>query len=952
MKVRHSRSVFLLLLCVLTTLCFPSRGMAQAKNAAISGHVEDVAGGILRGASVKVEPGSVSTVSDSQGQFSVTNLPAGSYTVTISYAGFSPLIQTVNLSAGQAASLNAVLQLAPANAQIEVHGDLQGEAEEIQVQKTSEDIVNVLAADVITSLPNANIADAVGRLPGVTLERDEGEGKYVQIRGTEPRLTNVTVDGINVPSPEVAVRQVKLDVIPADLVESVVVEKTLSANQDGDAIGGTVDMKLKNAGDEPTLILTGIGGYTPILGGRYVGQSTATVGQRFGTDKRFGVLLGFTYDYNGRGIDDIEPGIDPGYATPTYDSLDLREYRYQRTRWGLGGGADYKLKEDSDIYVHYLYSDFKDYGNKWVYTLNDDVCEPGTCNGGPIITADSPKFTTSQRVPDYSIGSVSGGGKHVFSNSWLAWDVSVSNGREGGAAGNPGATFKYSGSATCQYEPSLTTNPYKPQWDPACTAPGSPIFDPTQYYMSEFDTTSGPTDEVSLQGSASYGKNYKLGSHDATLEFGAKIRNNHDYQNAISPVWEPNGTYLMSQFLSGFKANDYYGGSYNIGPVTSYSKLNNFFLDNPGDFTENVSQTHLGSDSANYNLTERVTAAYIMNTVQLGRWRLQTGLRLEATQLQILGYNVTNDANGNWTGTTPVTTSQWYVDPLPSVQLRYQLTQDSDIRAVYGRGLSRPNPYDLVPYSTVDQSTNPYTIALGNPNLKAEHANDFDVLYEHYLQPYGVIQGGFFYKQLIDPIYYTSSLNASSPLCPTSTCTTSTIINGSNAHVGGIELAYIQNFNFLPGALSGLGMAANYTYTYSRAYGLPGRTDSPALQRQAPNSFNIGPGYDYRRFSAHVGLTYNGAMIYQYQYQPGPNTDPSNLGVKGPAGDIYLYPHFQVDAQATFRVHTGLTFLAQGENLTNEVFGFYNGSPTYVDQREFYRPTYSFGIRWEPLRHD
>ncbi len=531
MKGRHYHFVFLPLFCVLMILCLAGRGMAQAKSGVISGQAADVGGGILRGASVKVEPGSFSTVSDSQGQFSITNLPAGSYTVTISYAGFSPFSQTVNLSAGQSVSINAVLELAPANAQVEVQGVLQGEAEETQVQKTSDDIVNVIAADVITSLPNANIADAVGRLPGVTLERDEGEGKYVQIRGTEPRLTNVTIDGINVPSPEVAVRQVKLDVIPADLVESIVVEKTLSANQDGDAIGGTVDMKLKNAGDEPTFIVTGIGGYTPILGGRYVGQSAATVGQRFGADKRFGALLGFTYDYNGRGIDDIEPGVDPGYATPYYDSLDLREYRYQRTRWGLGGGADYRLNTDSDIYLHYLYSDFKDYGNKWVYTLND---------------GNVPKFTTSQRVPNYSIGSVSGGGKHVFSNSWLAWDVSVSNGREGGAAGNPGVDFKYTGDTICNYDPAATINPYKPQFDPACTAPGSPIFDPTQYKMKEFDTTSGPTDQVSLQGSASFGKNYKLGSHDATLEFGAKIRNNHDYQNAVSPVWDPNGTYLMS----------------------------------------------------------------------------------------------------------------------------------------------------------------------------------------------------------------------------------------------------------------------------------------------------------------------------------------------------------------------------------------------------------------------
>jgi TonB-dependent receptor len=920
----------------------------------------DTAGGILQGASVKIQPGGFSTVSDVQGQFKATNLAAGKYTLTISYSGFSTFDKTVDVIGGQTASVNAVLQVAPSDQSISVHADLQGEAEQIQVQRTSEDIVNVISADVITSLPNANIADAVGRLPGVTLERDEGEGKYVQVRGTEPRLTNVTIEGINVPSPEVAVRQIKLDVIPADLVESVVLEKTLSASQDGDAIGGTVDLRLKNAGDQPTLILGGIGGYTPILGGRYVGQTNATVGQRFGAEKQFGALIGFTYDYNGRGIDDIEPAIDPAFASPTYDSIDLREYRYQRTRWGLAGGADDRLSKDSDIYLHYLYSDFKDYGNKWVYTLSDAPCNQFTsppCPFPPIVPG-SPQFSTSQRVPDYSIGSISGGGKHVFSNSWVAWDVSVSNGRENGAAGNPGVSFTYNGSATCAYDPAATKNPYRPQFvlgtgPGPCVFRGSPIFDPTQYSISEFDTSTGPTDQVSLQGSASFGKNYKWGSHDGTFQFGAKIRNSHDYQNAVSPVLDPNGNFLMSDFLSGFTNSDYYNGSYSMGPVTSFSKLNNFLKANPGDFTEDISATHLGSDPANYNLTERVTAGYIMNTLQFGRWRLQTGLRLEATQLYIQGFNAMDDSNGNWTGTVATHSNQWYVDPLPSVQLRYQLTADSDIRAVYGRGISRPNPYDLVPYVTVDQSTNPFNIALGNPNLKAEHANDYDLLYEHYLKPYGVIQAGYFYKQLIDPIYYTTNLDVTNPLCGppgVTTCPTSTIVNGSNAYVGGVELAYLQRFNFLPGAFSGLGLAANYTYTYSQASGLLGRTDHPALQRQAPNSFNILPSYDRGRLSVHVGVTYNSAMIYQYQYTTA--TDPANLGVKGPAGDIYLYPHLQIDAQVSYRVHRGLSILAQGENLTNEVFGFYTGRTIYVDQREYYKPTYSLGFRWYPLRRD
>ena len=462
--------------------------------------------------------------------------------------------------------------------------------------------------------------------------------------------------------------------------------------------------------------------------------------------------------------------------------------------------------------------------------------------------------------------------------------------------------------------------------------------------MTEFDTSSGPTDQVNLQGSVSYGKNYKWGDHDGTLEVGAKVRNSHDYQNATSPVWDPNGTFLMSDFLSGFKNNNYYGGSYSIGPVTSYGKLNDFFNENPGDFTLDVSDTHLGSDPNNYNLTERVSAGYIKNTLRFGRFRLQTGLRLEATVLEIQGFETQTDPNtGNWESTTETHNNQSYVDALPSVQLRYEITPDSDIRAVYGRGLSRPNPFDLVPSIQLDQSQNPNTVSLGNPNLKAEHANDFDLLYEHYLKPYGVLQAGFFYKQLMDPIYYTQALPSTTG--PYAGYSITQIVNGSNAHVGGIEFAYLQHFGFLPGALSGLGLAANYTYTYSQASGLPGRSDSPALQRQAPNSFNIGPGYDYGRLSAHVGMSYNGPMIYQYQF-----LDGANLGTKGPSGDIYLYSHFQLDAQVSFRVRNGLSLLVQGENLTNEVFGFYSGSPIYVDQREFYKPTISVGFRWYPLR--
>ncbi len=169
----------------------------------------------------------------------------------------------------------------------------------------------------------------------------------MQVRGTEPRLTNTTVDGVNVPSPESGIRQINFQAIPADIVESVEINKTLQANMDGDGIGGSVNLVTKNASDRPTVALSGMGGYMPILGGRSLVETTGTIGQRFGSSKRFGLLIGGSYDWNGRGIDDIEPVSDlstfpNGSTTRTQDSIDIRDYRYYRSRWGLAGSADYK----------------------------------------------------------------------------------------------------------------------------------------------------------------------------------------------------------------------------------------------------------------------------------------------------------------------------------------------------------------------------------------------------------------------------------------------------------------------------------------------------------------------------------------------------------------------------------------------------------------------------------
>ena len=179
------------------------------------------------------------------------------------------------------------------------------------------------------------------------------------------------VDGVTIPSPESGVRQIKLDTIASDLVDSVEINKTLQANIDADGIGGSVNLVTKTAGEEPAITLYGVGGYTPIIGGRTVEQGGGTMGKRFFATKRLGVLIGGTYDYNGRGINDIEPVPTASSLAAHYDSQDFRDYIYNRTRWGGTGSVDYRLNESSSVAARFLFSTFRNWGNKWVYSLND-----------------------------------------------------------------------------------------------------------------------------------------------------------------------------------------------------------------------------------------------------------------------------------------------------------------------------------------------------------------------------------------------------------------------------------------------------------------------------------------------------------------------------------------------------------------------------------------------------
>jgi TonB-dependent receptor len=908
----------------------PISGSAQDRPGSIVGRVTDAGHYILAGARVAVEPQGPTAVSDEQGRFIIQSLPSGTYTVTVSYVGLLPSVEQVTVGAGQTATIEIVLQVAGVKEEVVVTAERpRGEAQALNRERTADNIVQVLPAEVITSLPNTNIADAVGRLPSVSLERDEGEGKYVQIRGTDPRLSNVTIDGVSVPPPEGAVRVVKLDVIPSDLVASIEVNKTLSANQDGDAIGGSVNLVTKTAQDRPYVSVSAMGGFTNIVGGRGLDQFTGTVARRFGPQNRAGILIGGSYDWNGRGINDIEPSpgtVDLGAGPiPVQTSIDIREYVYRRARWGAAGSFDYRLGNQSSLYARGLFSRFNNYGTTWLYSpsINDFITPTTTAADGSV------SYRMYDREVNQQIFSIDAGAKHIVGSKLIDYDVSLSRSAQHGNF--PTATFD--GPGNVQFGMDLS-DPYRPKLP---VLNGVNIYDQTSYTLSSWQAPADdPTVQRNLQGALTIGQPFARGRTSGLFEVGAKIRDADKTRSVSDQYYVGTGAPAVTaaSIAGGPVDPNYYSGAYQIGPLTDYDKLVGLLASNPSAIGLNVDTTHQRDDPNNYEVRERVYAIYAMNTLDHASHHLQTGVRVEVTQSSYVGNHVTLNTAGHYVSTQPVGGSSTYTNALPSAQYRFAFDPNTNLRLSYGMGIARPNFGDLPPF--ILEQDRRHAISVGNPDLKPTHANNVDVLLERFFEPVGTIQVGYFYKWLTDPIYRVQTTVASGTYAGFSQTQPT---NGPSATVGGVELSWQQRLSFLPGAFGGLGARANYSHTASKA-SVPGRSDEPALLRQAPNNWNLDATYDRGRLSGRIGLTHNDANIYAYNYQQG-----ADLGISGPNGDQYLYAHTQLDAQATYAIGRQVQVVLSLLNLTNEVFGFYQGSPQYPIQREFYNRTISFGVR-------
>ncbi len=727
-----------------------------------------------------------------------------------------------------------------------------------------------------------------------------------------------------------------------------------------------------------------------------------TTGKRFGASKRFGILGDAVFDYNGRGIDNIQPAIDPlsTFAIPFYDSNTIREYRYYRTRYGFDGSSDYHLTPSTTLYAHGFYSDLKDWGDKWYYepvsaAIGGTAADPVY----PVASkkSSSPKFYTSSKRPNASVGTLILGGRTVHQDSLFLYQISASRSYEIDSAGNPKADFSWVGPTVyCNYIPSQQTDLYHPHFGDCDNTNTSPLLSAANWQFKDITISRGKNTDLALTAQTSYAKSYRWWGHFGTFETGFKFSNAHQTQDSTETVYDgfPSTAPLMTSLLDSFNNTDYFNGTYfggQYGQVSNFLSAENFTLANYQGYVDGQ-KTAADTYPNLFHTTEQITAGYVMNAVDFGKLHINTGLRIEATRDLTFGYNLTfygtyNPETGTYAGGSSevecpnnaapippaagncysfigVNNNPAYIDYLPSVELRYGLTQNSALRAVYSRGVARPDPAQLVPYVQEDSTASPIAVTIGNPALRPEHANNYDLLYENYLQPLGLIQAGFFFKQLtapqvlitlpgglnlsdFPPNYFPASIQTVLAQYPGDAITQYS--NAENAWIYGLELSFQQHFSYLPGVLKGLGLSANYSYTASREKGLPLRNDHPTTIDQAPNTWKISPTYDTKRFSARVGLAYDQASLFSYNYvspQYVTGADPSGLGPSGPSGDIFTLTHFQVDAQVSYRFWKGLRAVVSGLNLNNEVFGYYQGSTPFVNQREYYKPTYTGGLRY------
>jgi TonB-dependent receptor len=897
------------LLSFLSAIVLTCFAPAWAQTGTVAGRVTEAgSGNALPSASVHVAGTTVGTITDADGRFVLGGIPAGQQRLVVSYIGFLESTTTVRVGATRA-EVEIQLQPTVVRGEETVITGLRGRATALALtqQKNAADIRNVIASDQIGRFPDASAPDALQRVPGVHVVRDQGEGRYVQIRGGSPAMTSVTFNGERVPSSEGDVRQILLDSVPTEILEAMEVSKAITPDMDADAIGGSVNLVTKRPPEARLLAVEMSGGYGQLREDTS-GKMAVTFGDRF-DDGRIGLMLSATSSDRSFGSDDLEPewdfGDDGGLADDELVEMQVRHYTLTRLRRGVTGIVDYELSPQSRVYVNAVFTELQDdeVRRRLIHVVEDDEFE----------------LTLKDRLEVESSWNYTLGGDHLLGAGRLDWHATVTQSGEDTDKDNE-ITFK--GDASFDVDIS---NPEKPQ-----TNPGAGSLDPSNFEFDEIEPASSITENRDIVLAANYSLPVAFGSTTGRVKAGMKFRAKDKNQDITEEAWElADGDLVLGDGIGQpFDLGDYNPGSYSYPSLFPTPKEVSSFVSTRRASLDG--EVALDSNAEDFDATENTIALYGMTELNLNpKLMLLAGLRVERTDAEGTGYKYDDEAET----LTEQTGSSDYTKLFPMVHARYRLTDNTNLRAAVTTAMLRPNFYDLAPWLVIEDDDGDIVGERGNPELGPATSVNLDLMVEHYIQPLGVVSAGLFYKSISDPIFVFETTDMVTIDGNLVEAELDQPRNGESAWVQGIELAYQQQLRFLPGPLDGLGLYANYTITSSEAELADGRKAD--LAGQADQVGNIAVSYEKGPFSGQMSLNYHSEFVDEFGGDVGGDVYE----------DVYVASHSQIDLSATYRVTKNVSASLELLNLTNEPWVLYQTHEDRPIQREYYESWGWLGLK-------
>ncbi|MGP1282732.1 MAG: TonB-dependent receptor [Parasphingopyxis sp.] len=877
------------------------------------------------------------------GSFRFADVPAGDYTLETRYVGAATV--TTRISVPETGIARADIVLGTEQADILVIGQRANQASALSRQREGDGVSSVLTRDAIGQFPDQNVAESLRRLPGINILNDQGEGRFVSVRGLDPNLNSSSINGTRIPSPESDIRAVALDVISSDLIESIEVRKTLTPDMDADTIGASIDIQTVASFDARSdfLSLRAEASWNELAD-----TITPKASLDFSTalSDSFGISGGISYYRRAFETDNVEadPWVTGDLGNDYSEEIQYRDYDVERERISASLSLDFRPSDSTTLFVRGIFSQFDDQEFRRRLRLDfgdfdqvsggaGDLLAFSDADGELTVRRDIKNRFERQRIASISLGGETETGPWTFDyqGSW-----SRSSERENGSVDPADFRRDFEGDGlVLQIDNSDT-------FIPAYNVLGgaSLFFDPAEYELNDIEFTA-LSDAVDEEWMARFNAGYTIptGSGEFTVQGGVQGRWREKSFDGTIEFYE-NDALTLASFVGAPSLR-----IANIAPAAADRRISDFFFANRGDFELQEIDSRFDSNVGDYTNQEDIYAGYL-----LGRWDSDTlrvigGVRVEHTENQI-NANTTEliEEGATFNGmvldddivvVTPNSFSRSYTDWLPSLNIRWEPVDNLVFRAAGYRSLVRPNLADLAPIFAVEQNDdNEREGEFGNPDLLPYEAWNFDVSAEYYFSSNGAISANVFYKDIDNFIvdFFDSDGGTFNGIAFDEAVIP---INGESAEVFGIEFSFAQAFTFLPDPFDGL--LFNFNYTYTDAEGTVLDEDNVPrvipLPASAENTFNVVLGYEKGPFSIRLAGTYRDLYL-------------DELGGSAEA-DRYVQDHFQLDASARFNATEQLQFFWEWINITDEPYFAYqnfNGSRRLL-QYEEYSWTMKFGAR-------